>query len=344
MNKIIKEDVEKICCEDLPWNSLENKKILITGANGFLGSYIVYSLLECNEKYDTKITIYALCRSKENAYKRFKDNWNNKNLKFIFQDVCEEINDDYKSDIIIHAASPANPYVVSQEPYKVVEANVIAYDSLLKKAKQWGVKEILLFSSSAVYGYASPEEGADESYRDNIDFANYKDVYCLSKQMCEMMTNCFKKRCQIDIKTIRPFVVYGPGDNLTNHKCMIDFLNNCIFDQDIILKSKGDAVRSYVYVRDAMKALFYIMLTGDSDVYNIASEKNIYSIKQVAEIFCECNGKIKIDYQIDNSEYLKNRTSIMTGRCEKLKKLGWREEVDLKEGIQRTIDWAIDIV
>lgn len=344
MQKIIKEDIEKICGENLPWSDLKNKKILITGANGFLGSYIVFSLIECNVKYKTNITIFALCRNKEKAFEKFKDYWNDRNLHFIFQDVCEDIDDKYRSDIIIHAASPANPYVVLQEPYKVIEANVIAYDHLIKKAKAWNTRNILLFSSSAVYGYSSPISGADENFRDSIDFTNYKDVYCLSKQMCEMMTICLKKECDINIKVIRPFVVYGPGDDLTHKKAMIDFLKNCLLNENIILKSKGDAVRSYIYVRDAIRAVFYIILKGNSDVYNIASENNVYSIKQVAELFCECSGNIKVEYQNDKSEYLITRTNMMAGRCEKLRSLGWTDEIQLKEGILRTIRWGKDMV
>ncbi len=340
MRDIIKEDIELICCENLPWEKLTGKNVLVTGANGFLGAYVVLSLLECNRVHKTEITINALCRNKEKAYKKFKEYVNDKKLHFIFQDVCEEIDDIYKSDIIIHAASPANPYVIQQQPYDVINANVVGYSKLLEKAKQWGAEEIVLFSSSAVYGYSTPPDGADEAYRDCIDFTNYKDVYCLSKQMCEMMTACYTKSYDIEIKTIRPFVVYGPGDDLTSHKGMIDFINDCLRDRNIVLKSDGEAVRSYVYIRDAVRAFYYILLRGKSDIYNISSMENVYSIKQVAAIICDCNKKINIEYKAENAEYLSTRSRTLTGKNEKLKKLGWAETVDMVEGIQRTILWG----
>ena len=340
MQYIIREDIENICAENLPWEKLKKKRILVTGANGFLGSNVVFSLMECNRKYQTDITVYALCRNREKAYKRFEEERDNKQLQFIFQDVCEDIDDNYKSDIIIHAASPANPYVIQQQPYDVITANVIAYSKLLEKAKKWGTEEIILFSSSAVYGYSTPDDGADEVYRESIDFTNVKDVYCLSKQMCEMMSVCFEKVNDVKIKAIRPFVIYGPGDDLSSNKGMIDVLNDCLRDRNIILKSKGDAVRTYVYVSDAIRAFFYILLKGKSGAYNISSDENVYSIRQMAELFCECNKNITIEYKIDNAEYLKNRSKVMVGKSEKLKELGWTEKISIREGMMRTLSWG----
>ena len=340
MQQIIREDIEYICNEELPWDKLRHKKILITGANGFLGSYIVFSLLECNNKYGTDMMIYALCRNQEKAYKRFKDFLHDEHLQFIFQDVCEYIEDIYKSDIIVHTASPANPYIIQQQPYEVVSANVIAYSKLLEKAQIWGTKDIVMFSSSAVYGYSTPQDGADESYRESIDFTNYKDVYCLSKQMCEMMTVCYEKKHDVNIKLIRPFVVYGPGDDLSSNKGIIDFLNDCIRDRNIVLKSSGETVRSYIYISDAIRAFFFILLKGVNEPYNISSDNNIFSIKQMAELICECNKNIAIEYKIENAEYLKNRSNIMIGKNDKLKKLGWSEGINIKEGIMRTYIWA----
>lgn len=344
MQRIIKEDIERICEEELPWHVLRHRRILVTGASGFLGTYIVLSLMECNRRYKTDITINALCRNKEKAYTKFKEYWDNDHLQFVFQDVCEEIGDKYKSDLIIHAASPANPYIIQKQPYDVVKANVLGYNRLLEKAQEWGTRELVLFSSSAVYGYSSPKSGADENYREPIDFTHVKDVYCLSKQMCEMMSVCFEKTYGIEIKTIRPFVVYGPGDDLTNKKAMTDFLNDCLAGRNIVLKSKGDVVRSYIYIADAISAFFFILLKGYGGAYNISSDKNVYSIRQMARFFCECNGDTTIEYSIENKDYLNNRTQSMTGKNDKMKELGWSEKTSLKEGITRTIIWGKEIM
>lgn len=340
MSEVVREDIENICRVSLPWNKLIKKSVLLTGATGFLGKYIILCLDKINELYGTDIVIYALGRNKKQFSDFIAKNTIASRLIFVCQDVCDEIDDAYKSDIIIHAASPANPYVIQNNPYEVYRANVCGFENLLKKARQWNTSDIVLFSSSAVYGHNSSGNGADESYRSEIDFTDIKDVYALSKQMTEMMGVCYEKEYGIGIKVLRPFVVYGPEDNLSSHKCMIDFLRNCIQDEDIIVKSDGTAVRSYIYITDAMTAFFYVLLKGQNTVYNISSVKNKCSISELAEIFSDYNQAINVEYLRDDSEYLKNKVAVMIGDNQKLKNLGWKEKVSLREGIYRIIRWA----
>lgn len=337
---IINEEIDSICREELEWEKLNNKIILITGACGFLARYIVLTLLRINEIFKTNMQILAVCRDEKKARRLYADNWMDSSLKFIFQDVCSLFDEKIRCDIVMHAASPANPYVIDTNPYAVVEANILGFDNLLKQAAKWGANHFVLFSSSAVYGYNSPCEGVDESFSQSVCFDNCKDVYALSKQMCEMMKICYKKTNNLKIQVVRPFVIYGPGDNLDSKKCVIDFLNNCIDNKDIVIKSDGKAVRSYIYVTDAIRAFFYILLRGDENPYNIASRNANLSISDLAKVFAEANGMISVKYENDDSDYLKNNMQYMVGKVDRLSELGWKELVDIQEGIRRTIKWA----
>nr|WP_294492568.1 NAD(P)-dependent oxidoreductase [uncultured Anaerosporobacter sp.] len=342
MNQIIYEDIVDICNEKLPWEKLWNMRLMVTGANGFIGSYIIYTLLELNRIKNANITIFALCRDRKRTEEKFADYLNEKKLVFIYQDICEEIDDLYKSDIILHAASPNTPYLIQKEPYRVFEANVMGYQNILKKSICWGTSDILFFSSSAVYGYSTPSEGADETYRSTIDFTNAKDVYALSKQQCEMMTVSVKNQLTCKIKTIRPFVIYGPGEGFSKNKAMTDFVKNYIDEENIVMKSKGEVIRSYLYIKDAVKAIFYVLLLGSDDVYNIASRKNICDIKKLASVFCDLNTKLNIEYKIKNQEYLNSQWNILIGKTDKIEALGWKEETLLEEGVSRMVRWAKD--
>lgn len=339
---VINEDINLIVSEELEWKLLKNKTVLITGACGFLARYIVLSLLRLNELYNYKIQILALCRDEKKARELYKNEYLNSYLKFIFKDVCNLHDEEIRCDIIIHAASPANPYVIESNPYDVIEANVLGLDNLLKQTTTWGCNHVVLFSSSAVYGYNSPCDGADELYAQSVHFNDYKDVYALSKQMCEMMRSCYKKTNDLKIQVVRPFVIYGPGDNLNSKKCFIDFLNNCIEESDIVIKSDGKAVRSYIYIVDAIRAFFYILLRGDEKPYNIASKNAILSIDQLANIFAKVNGTIAVKYEKDDSGYLKNNMQYMIGKTDRLCELGWNEMISIQDGISRTIKWARD--
>ncbi len=340
IHPVIEEDICDICEEILPWWKLKGKTILVTGANGFLASYLVYTLLELNKKYEFDIKINALCRNKQRAEQKFGDAIKDGIITMIYQDVCDEIADTYKSDIVIHAASPSTPYIVQKHPYQVFEANVLAYDKLLKKCREWHTSDVLLFSSSAVYGYETPLSGVCENYREKVDFTNCKDIYCMSKQMLEMMTESVRKELDCRFHIVRPFVVYGPGEVYSHKKCMTDFLKNCICEEDIVMKSAGNVIRSYIYIKDAVKAMFYILLKGDQKAYNIASEMNICSIKELAELFCSIDGNIQVKCEESTEEYLQSRSRAITGKNDRLKELGWKEETSLEEGLRRTIRWA----
>lgn len=339
MHEIIKEDIERIISEDLPWNMLEGQSILVTGASGVLGTYIVYTLMRLNEG-GKNIRVNALCRNRACAEVKFGEYLNNKNFNLLIQDVCDPIDDDYRSDFIIHAASPANPYICENDPYEVIRTNVFACDNLIKKSKIWNSKQFLLLSSSAVYGYKSPMEGISETYRGELNFTDCKSAYALSKQMCEMMIASKQNESDCIYKSVRPFVIYGPGEKVSHKKCLTDFTGNCVKNERIVLKSPGKAIRSYIYIADAICALFYVVMKGEGGAYNISSEENVYSINEVADFFCH-EGKVEKFYDIDmETEYLQNTTSIMVGKNEKIKLLGWKEHISFQEGIHRMVEWA----
>lgn len=348
MNLIINEDIENIIHKSLPWRKLSHKTILVTGANGYLATYMVYTLLRLNDICKFGLKVIALCRSKERALRKFSEFINREDLEIVIQDVVDNIDDKYRSDYIIHAASPANAYVYEMDPYAVFSANVLGYHNLLSKCERWGVNKVLAFSSYVVYGDDMPEEGTPESYRGTFDFTDYRHVYALSKQMCEMMSNIYIHKMNTDISIVRPAIIYGPGMGYSQKKHITDFVKNYLFDDVIQLKSTGKVVRSFLYIRDAVLAFFTVLLSDHGGVtYNVCSEKSVCSIKELAEVFTTLDRKIKVSINIPPEEekniYLKPhiKSGILSNR--KLTELGWKEEVSLREGIIRTINWAKNV-
>ena len=148
MNIIIEEDIKKIIELKANWEKLKNKTVLVTGATGMIGQYIIFTLLELNNLYDYNINILALCRNKNKAENVFKDVKENKLLKFIFQDVGQEMNLNMEINYIIHTASPANPKFYSTNPVGTIMANTIGTRNSLELAKK----------SEASYCYISTME------------------------------------------------------------------------------------------------------------------------------------------------------------------------------------------
>lgn len=345
MDHIIEEDIKEIIHTPLPWEELANKTILITGANGYLATYMVYTMLGLNDIIHLNLKVIALCRNEEKALSKFGELKNRNDLVILIQDVVDNIDDQYRADYILHMASPANAYANIENPYGVFSANVLGYHNLLSKYEKWKVKKILAFSSYVVYGDSMPEEGTSESYRGSFDFTDYRHVYALSKQMAEMMSSIYIEKLKANISTVRPAIIYGPGMGYSQKKHITDFIKNYLFDDSIQLKSTGEAVRSFLYIKDAILAFLTILLKdNDCTVYNVCSENSVCSIKELAEVFTTLDRKISVVINIPSEEkkniYLKAHIKSGIPTNQKLRELGWEEKTSLQEGICRTVEWA----
>lgn len=344
MNSIIDEDINNICLTDLSWEKLKGKTILITGARGYIATYLIYTFLRLNDIYKLNMQIIGLCRNERKSVRYFGNIINRNDFKLIIQDVCENIDDKYMSDIVIHAASPGNFFEHKKNPYEVIKANVFGLDNIMKKCELWNSEILLYFSSCMVYGNGSGYYSEESEELEYIDFTSSKNVYILSKRMGEMMIHS-KKNSGFITKTMiaRPLSIFGPLERYSEKKPFTDFLGSIVKDEDIRLKSSGLQQRSYLYISDAIKGIMYILLYGkDCNTYNISSEKNKSTILGLAELFVNINPQIKIIRECNSNIEDENAKSIRFAQNEKLRLLGWNEEVDLIDGIKRTVDWVQD--
>lgn len=342
MNHIIKADILEICNEIKEWSELKSKKFFITGARGYFASYIVYVLLFLNDLFNLNITVYALCRDKGKSEKFYYDFLKREDFKLVIQDVIETIDDKYKSDIIIHAASIGNYYMQDKYPYQVIQGNLMGLSNLLKKSEEWKSEKLLFFSSCVVYGNSQQKYVEDNFCYESLDFVDYKNAYALSKRMGEMMLAAKRKEgFKTHVNVLRPISIYGPGERYSEKKPFTDFLGDYLCSRDIELESNGKKIRSYLYIKDAVKAFFFILQYGKSgQAYNVSSNKNIYSIKELASMFTKYNKKISLKIKSRDREYFKSGDDIMIAENKKIQLLGWNEETKLRDGIMRTILWA----
>ncbi len=339
---IVKEDIESICSEPIPWEALKKDRILITGARSYIAGYIIKTLLKLNDDRGYHIKIFALCRNENLSKAHFGRICEREDFELVIRDVTEKFPEYIHADILIHAASPATPYAICHEPINVVKANVLGYFNVLDAAKMWDARQVMLFSSNAVYGGHTPDDGADEAYRGAVDFTEPCFAYRLSKQMCETLSAAKAREEGMDIRIVRPFIVFGPGVSLDQKKHFTDFLANALNNEDIILKSRGEAKRAFCYLSDAVKGFFYVLLKGEAgEAYNITSAKNVCTVKKLAETFAEnCKGVSVAFDKGAKEEYLRSKDDISVGRNDKLKALGWRDETDLHTGVSRLIEWG----
>ena len=134
-NYIIQKDLQYIISQNVEYERLKNKSILITGANGMLASYYLYTLMYLNDKKNMNIKIYPLVRNIKKLEKNIDFN-NRVDIKPIIQDICEPIMIKDKIDFVIHMASLADPQSITSCPVEIIKANVIGTLNVLKKKKK----------------------------------------------------------------------------------------------------------------------------------------------------------------------------------------------------------------
>jgi len=343
-NKIIQEDMETITNEPLEWSKLEGKSILISGANGFLATYIVLIILYLNEKqFKKKATVLALVRNIEKAKDKFKDYIKRDDLKFITQDISDPFDINEPIDFIIHSASQASSLHFGRDPVGTLKANTLGTAHLLDIAKKNDIEKFLFFSSGEVYGMIDDSiESADEAYTGNVDFLDVRSCYGESKRMGENMCICWNYQHKVPVNVIRVGYTYGPGLPLNDDRIMAEFVNRVLNNENIVLNSDGSAKRSFCYITDMIKAVFLILLNGkDGEVYNAASEVPT-SILELAEMLIGLFPEkgLSVEYKKNEFEknYLRSKREKTLVSTKKIKALGWNRVVDIKTGFKRMID------
>ena len=341
-NKVIQADLNYIVSSGLNWQEFENRTFVVSGAAGFLPSYMVETLLHLNEKFDLHIKIIGLVRALEKAKKRFHEYEGDPLLQLIEHDVCKPIQLDVPVDYIIHGASQATPKVFKDDPIGTLTPNVLGTANLLNLAHEKKVKSFVFFSTSGVHGHVDEScIPIQESCFGSLDFTDIRSCYIESKRMGENMCAAWMHQYGIPVRILRPSITYGPGIKLDDGRSFADFISNILNDEDITLYSEGKVIRNFCYIADAILGFFTIILKGvDGQAYHVAAEQEI-SIVDLANflvqvVFPDKNLKVVMAHD-PNKNFLRMDFGRNSVSVEKLKELGWNLNFPLKEGFRRTI-------
>lgn len=341
-DEILIQDIEKICAYDLPWNKLKNKSVLITGATGFIGSFIVHLLMYRNSHFEENVKIYAMGRNISVAQEQFGTYWNDNKLEFIACDLCEPLTFHKDVDYIFHCASNASPDQYISDPVGTMKTNLEGTINLLDYAIAHNVNKFIYTSTIEVYGKTVNVEKIKENDFGYIDSMVLRSNYPLSKKTAEMLCVAYSKQYGLDVRIGRIPYSYGPGMKKTDKKVVAEFIRNVAHNEKLTLRSAGLQKRSYCYIADIVLALFTIAFLGKkAEVYNIASAKSTTTIIGLAQmlvsLFPEKN--LGIEYQLSEGKEKEQFTFIEDAvlDTEKLESLGWKAIYDLQEGLRRSV-------
>lgn len=357
---IVVQDLQYICnhiTDEL--HQLAGKNILITGGAGFLGYYLVQTLVHWNEKSEPareiRIVVYDnfIRGIPEWLVELEEDN----QLKLVKHDITRPLPESGLCfHFIIHAASIASPIYYRKHPLATMDANVNGLRYLLDYARQQKetdtpVEGFLYYSTSEIYG--DPDPGnipTPETYRGNVSSTGPRACYDESKRYGETLCVTFAKEYDLPVTIARPFNNYGPGLKITDRRVIPDFIRDVLDGKDIVMHSDGTPTRTFCYIADAIIGYFKILVKGKpGEPYNIGVEEPEISIKalagQIVKIAAEYTGyqgKVVFKESRDK-EYLVDNPN---RRCPVIRKartqLGYNPSIGLNEGLTRNFIWYME--
>lgn len=333
-NQVISSDIDFLCNLFLDKIDLFcDKNFLITGGTGLIGSYILLFLNKLVEK-GIKLNIYSISRSQPNKKLQFN------HVKYFTFDLSKSFEAvTVKFDYIIHLASPTSSKFFCDFPVDTIENIVNGTNNILHYIINQNPKARMVYlSTMEVYG-DQPKGSYSENDFDGLDPYRLRSSYPEAKRLCECLCKAYTHQYSLNISVGRLTQTFGPGMQLDTDSRFFSSLINCaVSKKTMILYSKGETKRCYIYIADAVSAIFTILFKDTTcDVFNIANPDTFISIGDLS-LNMSKKFNFKLEYKLnDVHNIVFCKTHELNLNVNKLKKLGWLPYYLLNEGIDRTV-------
>lgn len=334
--KTYKEDLQLLLKQDIPWEKLSGKRVMISGATGMIGKCIIDLLMLKN----ISISIVALSRNEKRAKERFEEYWDMDAFQYISCDVNKEIPECGHVDYTIHAASNTHPLQYSQDSIGTITSNMIGTKNLLDYAVAHQTERFCFVSSVEVYGENRGDvEKFDENYLGYLNCNTLRAGYPESKRVGETLCNAYYQTHQLDFVIPRLSRVYGPTMLDSDSKAIAQFIRKAAAGEDIVLKSAGTQLYSYTYAPDAAMGILAVLLKGEcGEAYNISDKGSEVTLKQITEYLAEDNGT-QVVFEIPDAAEQKGYSTATKAllATEKVEALGWQAQTHMRKGLKKTV-------
>lgn len=326
-----------------PWNSLRGETILLTGATGLIGSFLVDVLRtavpECR--------LVLVGRSEDRARERFAEYWDSESFVFFPHAFSDDapfdppLPDGRPPAGVFHLASNTHPAAYASDPIGTIRLNVLALDRLLAWAADCGARRFLFASSNEIYGENRGDtEFFGERYCGYIDCNTLRAGYPESKRCGEALCQAYFAQRSLPCLVARITRTYGPTVLPSDTKAINQFFGDALAGRDIVLKSDGLQHYSYLFVPDTVSGLLTVFFRGlPGEAYNIADPASDVTLRDLAALIAGAAGRRVVHAPPAALE--KAGFSVVTKArldASKLRALGWNADFDIRRGVQADFD------
>ncbi len=305
-----------------------DKRILITGAAGFLGSHL------CDRFIKEGFSVIGMDNLVTGDIKNIEHLFPLENFEFYHHDVSKYIHVSGKLDYILHFASPASPIDYLKIPIQTLKVSSLGTHNCLGLALVKGAR-ILVASTSEVYGdpLVHPQ---NENYWGNVNPVGPRGVYDEAKRFQEAITTAYHTFHNVETRIVRIFNTYGPRMRLNDGRALPAFIGQALRGEDLTVFGDGSQTRSFCYVDDLIEGIYRLLNSDYSMPVNIGNPDEI-SLKDFAEEIIKLTGtKQKIVYKALPEDDPKQRQPDITKAIELL---NWEPKVSRSEGLKITYEY-----
>ena len=313
--------------------------IVVTGATGLIGKCIVSKILSWNACHSNKIRVYACVRDLEKAHRIFGTE--PEELHYIVGDILELSLEGTEADYVIHAASNTASRAFVETPVEVADEIVNGTGALLRQLKGMKtLKKFVFLSTMEIYGTPPTDSEIFENTGNNLNTMNVRACYPIAKRMAENLCACYASEYGVPFNVARLTQTFGKGVQYSDQRVFAEFARCVIEERDIVLSTKGETKRCYIYLEDAVAAIFRIMTAAESgEAYNVANHATYCSIYEMAQMVAGQLAGHRISVVIREKENAFYAPTLhMNLNTEKLQALGWEAGVSLPEMFEILIE------
>jgi dTDP-glucose 4,6-dehydratase len=304
---------------------------LVTGGSGFLGSHLCDHLLAKGYRV---ICVDNLETGNLKNIAHIKDS---EKFRFIQADITSHYEVDESLDFVYHMASPASPIDYARLPLHTLKVGAYGTHNTLGLAKAKRAR-FLLASTSEVYG--DPEiHPQKETYWGNVNPIGPRGVYDEAKRYAEAMTMAYLRQQGVDTAIVRIFNTYGPRMRPHDGRAIPTFLRQALSEKPVTVFGDGSQTRSFCYVDDLVRGLILLMESGVHEPVNIGNPNEMTLLEMAKTVIELTESRSEIVFEALPVDDPKVRQPDIS-RAKDL--LGWEPEIDLREGLRKTIDHAME--